>query len=363
MRYLVSIAALGLLVAFHELGHLLFARLFKVRVDKFAVGFGPPLLSFKARGIDWMIGAIPLGGYVRIRGMNPHEDGAEDADSFAKARSWKRALILGGGSFANYLLAVGLMFMLLLTGTSMPVPNAVGTVLPGTEAARAQLLAGDLIVAINGQRVTEWTDIVEKVNESPNTALTFTITREAVTQDLILRPRPDTDGVGRIGITQKRQLRQHGAGEALVLAFADVHGRVTETFRLLGRLLSGKKGVQLASPVLIVKQGADAASFGADAFLRLVVGLSIALAIFNLLPVPALDGGRLLFVAIEAATGRPVNPKFETLLHTFGFLALITLLIFVAMRDVVNLFGGSAPLPSIVAESSDAGADQDAGGP
>lgn len=364
MRYLAAIAALGLLVAFHELGHLFFARLFRVQVDKFAVGFGPALLSFRARGIEWVVGAIPLGGYVRIRGMNPHEDGAADEGSFVKAQSWKRALILAGGSFANYALAVTIMFVLLLTGTHVPLRNTVGVVQPGSAAARAQLRVGDKIVAINGEAVTQWSQIADRVTDAPNVPLTFSIEREGVAQKLVLRPRPDGSGAGRIGVAEQRVLREHPLGEALILAFKDVHTRVGETFRLLSRLLSGKKGVQLASPVLIVKQGADVASLGADAFLRLLVGLSIALAIFNLLPVPALDGGRLLFVAIEAATGRPVNAKLETALHTAGFFALIGLFIFVAMRDVANLFAKptqTGPPQLLTAVAGDGGVQPDAG--
>lgn len=357
MRYLASIAALGLLVAFHELGHFLLARAFKIRVDKFAIGFGPALLSFRARGVDWVIGAIPLGGYVKIRGMNPHEDGVEEADSFAKAKAYKRALILAGGSLANYLLAIIVMFFLLLLGTHVVVPNTVGIVQAGSEAARAQLKTGDQIVAINGEKVTEWMQIVEKVNDSPNVALTFTVSREGAMQDIVLRPRPDASGTGRIGVAQQYVFREHGPGHAAALAFTEVNTRAAEGFRLLWRLVRFKSGVQLGSPVMIVKQAADAASFGVDAFFRIVVAISVALAIFNLLPVPALDGGRLLFVAIEAATGRPVNPKLETLLHTLGFLALITLLIFVAMRDVVNLVGGSDKQVPPVELTGDGGAE------
>ncbi|MFL5318674.1 MAG: M50 family metallopeptidase [Myxococcaceae bacterium] len=342
MRYLAAIVALGLLVAFHEFGHLLLARLFRIDVRKFAIGFGPAIFSFKGRNIEWVLGAIPFGGYVQIRGMNPHEEPEElnAPGSFAKAAAWKRALILAGGSTANYLLGVAIMFVLLVSGTHIPVPMTIGIVGPGTEAARAQLKPGDEIVAIDGVSATSWSSFVEKVNESPNQLLTFRVKRESEALDLQIKPRPDEKGIGRLGVTQQYVFKRLPPGEAFLRAFGHVHLVMAESVHLLYRLVSLRGGVELGSPVMIVKQTSDAAIEGVDMFLRAVVSITAALALFNLLPVPALDGGRLLFVAIEAATGRPVNQKFETLLHTMGFVALIGLLLVVATGDVMKLVKG-----------------------
>lgn len=363
MRYLASILALGALVALHELGHLLTARLFGIHVTRFAIGFGPPIFSWKRKNIEWVLGAIPFGGYVQIRGMNPHEEPEElNAEgSFAKAAAWKRALVLVGGSAVNYFLGVAIMFALFVNGTHLPVPMTVGTVAPGTEAARAQLRPGDELLAINGEKIQSWGSVVERVNDAPNQPLTFTIRREGEREDVVLTPRPDEKGIGRIGVGQQYVYKQLSAGEAVGRAFAHVNTIVGEGLRVLWRLARFKGGVELGSPVMIVKQASDAAGFGADMFLRAVVGITIALAFFNLLPFPALDGGRLFFVAVEAATGRKVNPKLESTLHAMGFLALIALIFVVAAGDVMKLFKSSSSNATNVDAGQPATTTADAG--
>ena len=160
MYVLLALLALGLLLAVHELGHLLAARLLGVSVPRFSLGFGPPLLSFRLFGTECVIAAIPLGASATLHGMNPHVPGLEPTDprSYSAQRPWRRVAITLAGSVANYLFALGVLFALYISGTHVVVPLTVGTVTPGSEAARAQLLPGDRIVNVDGLPVKTWSE-------------------------------------------------------------------------------------------------------------------------------------------------------------------------------------------------------------
>lgn len=367
MRILLVIVAIGLLIAFHELGHFLFARLFKMRVDRFSIGFGPAILKLQRGVTNFTIGAVPLGGFVKIHGMHSEEEGVgrDDPDAFFNHRAWKRMLVIFAGSFFNYLLAIVLLFLLYASGTHQPVAATIGTVLPGSEAARAQLRPGDQIARIDGQAPDRWLDVVTAIAAKPDQPVELELLREGQSLRVVVRPR-DEGGVGRLGISQQYVYKQLPAGEAAIRGFVDANAFIVENLALFGMLLRREKGVELSSPVGIVKMASDAAASGMDAFIRLLVRLSVALAVFNLLPIPALDGGRLVFLIIEAITGRPVSPKTEALAHTIGFIALIALIIVVAIGDVRKIFfrGEEDAAPAVVAP--DAGVEPptlDAGTP
>lgn len=350
MTIVYAILALGLLIAFHELGHMLLARLCGIKVHRFSVGFGPALLSFNRGGVDYTIGAIPLGGFVKIQGMTPEEEGVDPADpaSFQNKKPWQRLLVLLAGPFFNYALAIVLMLGLYVAGTHVEVPMTIGVVAPGSAAAQAQLLPGDFIASIDGEKVTEWGRLVQIVNDSPERELSLEIVREGKTITIPATPRADANGVGRLGVTRQSVYRKYPFAEALPLSFAFAHKQLADGLDAIKGLVTGRRGVELSSPIGIVKATSDAAASGLDAFLRVLVAISVALAFFNLLPVPALDGGRALFVLAEAATGRKVSPRLETGLHAAGFIFLLALLVYVAVGDVRRLLAPSthAPVPS-----------------
>jgi regulator of sigma E protease len=204
---------------------------------------------------------------------------------------------------------------------------------------------------VDGRPIEEWDQLVEAVADNPGRRIRLDVRRgeSAVPVDVV--PRPDPRGVGRIGVTQQYVYREYPLRQALLVAVRSSVDLLEDDARLLWRLARGKPGVELASPILIVKQASDAAALGMDAFLRVLVHLSLALAVFNLFPFPALDGGRMLFISIEAATGRPVNPRVETALHGSGFVLLMLLIAFAAIGDVRKLWarareGSSGPPPS-----------------
>ncbi|ADO71085.1 M50 family metallopeptidase [Stigmatella aurantiaca] len=363
MYALLALLALGLLLAVHELGHLVAARLLGLRVPRFSLGFGPPLLSFRLFGTEYIIAAIPLGASATIHGMNPHAMGREaDAKSYSAQRPWRRVLVTLAGSLANYLLALGILFALYTSGTHVVVPLTVGTVVPGSEAARAQLLPGDRILSVDGQPTKNWSDFVAIIARSPGQERTLVVAREAQTRVVQVRPRADERGTGRIGVSQQYVFREHTGLEALAQALLHTRRVAIEGVNLLLRTVRGPDPLEEpASSVAVMRQSSDAASSGWDSFLRVLVTISVALALVHLLPIPGLDGGRLVFLAIESARGKPVSPRLETLIHTIGFLAITGAILAVAVAEIRRALPSSQtppPVPEVLtppAPAPDAG--------
>jgi regulator of sigma E protease len=248
------------------------------------------------------------------------------------------------GSLANYLFALGVLFTLYTSGTHVVVPLTVGTVTPGSEAARAQLLPGDRILSVDGQPVKSWSDFVEIIGKSPGQERTLVAVRQGDSRVVQVRPRPDERGVGRIGVSQQYVYHEHPPGEALSRSLAHTQRVAAEALSLAWSLVAGSDpAAEPPSSVALVRQSSGAASTGWDAFLRVLGALSVALALLHLVPVPGLDGGRLLFLAIEAARGRPVPPKAETLANTVGFLAIAAAILAVAAAEVRRAMPSSEP--------------------
>jgi regulator of sigma E protease len=336
VRYLYALLALGLLLAVHELGHLLMARLLGLRVDRFSLGFGPPLLAFRVGRTRVTVGAIPLGGSAHIHGMNPHEErlDPEDPASYLAQPRLRRALVHLAGPLTNYLVALAVLAGLYAAGTHVPVPLAIGTVVPGSVAARAQLVPGDVLRALDGAPLTRWSQFVEAVAERPGQPLRLAVEREGALREVVLTPRAGEQGEGRIGVTQQYVHRAHGPLEALRLALAHTWSIATEGLGLVAELARGEPGRQLAGPTVLVRQASEATTSGLDTFLRLLVSVSIALCLFYLLPVPSLDGGRVLILALERATGRTLGGRMQTLLQTLGFLLLVAAVLWVAAAEL-----------------------------
>lgn len=336
MHYALVLLALGALLALHEWGHLVAARLLGVKVPRFVFGFGPPLLSFRLWGTQYVLAAVPLGATAHIQGMNPHRADAEEPASFRAVGPLRRVLIVLAGPLANLALALGILFTLYTSGTHVVVPLTVGTVQPGSEAARAQLLPGDRIVSVAGQPLKSWSEFVEKVAESPGRPLELGVDRHGEQRTVQVRPRPDERGAGRIGVSQQYVYRAHGASEALGHSFAHIGNVATEGLSTLARLVTGPKNqADATGPGALMRQeSSDAASSGADKMLRALVAASVALALLTMLPVPGLDGGRVLLLLLEAASGRKLPARVETVAQTVGFLAIAVAIVAMAGAEI-----------------------------
>ncbi len=333
LRYLGPILSLTLAIAVHELGHVSIAALFGIKLERFALGLGPSLFSGRRRGTQLVLGAIPVGAFAQIRGMNPHAVNFDRRDprSFASRGFWTRALIIAAGVLANIALTFVVLTCLYMIGTHVPVPMTLGTVAPGSEAAKAQLRPGDVIVSIGGEPLDQWSQLVDFIAERPGELLTVRVRRNEATLDVQLRPRADERGRGRVGITQQYVLRKHSLGGALRKALSHEYSLVLEGARLLRQLARENVAAEM------VQQMSAASVNGLDAWLRGFAALSLALGMFHLLPFPPLDGGRIALMTLEALTRRSLHPRLESLLHAVGTIALIAGLGWLLARDVARL--------------------------
>ncbi len=341
---LVAVLAFGLLVVVHEAGHFAVARLCGMRVERFSVGYGPVLWARRRGETEWCISAVPFGGYVRIAGMAPGEEiDPADRSAYANQPAWRRFLVILAGPVMNYAAAVALAVGLIATfGFAEPDPRPVaGQILPGSAAARAGLRAGDRVLSISGKPVDSWTALVAEVRAHPGQQIEIVVSRSDAPAPLRLGARPDDiGGVGRLGVAPGSVAVRAGPGRALTLGVRLTNDKAAEILSGLGQVLARKQKAELRGPIGIAQEMARSAQAGASPFLQVVWFISIVLALFNLLPLPALDGGRLVFLVYEIVTRRRVNQRVENFVHLAGFLALFALLLAVTIfGDLARLFG------------------------
>lgn len=346
LAIVAAVLAVSLLIVIHELGHLLAARRCGMRVERFSVGFGPVLLSFRRGDTEYAISALPLGGYVKIRGMAPGEDvPAGDATAYANQPAWRRFLVILAGPFMNYAGAILIAAGLLATiGLSAPDPAArVGRISPGMPADQAGLRRGDTIVAVAGDPVASWPELVGAIQRRPGQAVPLEVLRGegAGAERLTLTVTPkDEKGVGRVGFRPHTLLERRGPGEAIAEAFHRTNHAAAAQLAAFGAVFSRDRKAELSGPAGIAEELVYGARDGTSPFFTLVWQISVVLAILNLLPVPALDGGRLVFLAYEIVARRRVNERVENWLHVAGFVLLVGLLLGVTLfKDLPRLLG------------------------
>jgi regulator of sigma E protease len=344
----VTVLAFGLLIVIHELGHYLAARWSGMRVERFSVGFGPVIWSRRRGDTEWAVSAIPLGGYVKIAGMAPGEEiAADDRSAYSHQPAWRRFLVILAGPAMNYLLAVVLAAGLIATlGLREPdSTSTIGDVIGGGAAERAGLRPGDRIVAAAGAPIAGWTALVTAVRAHPGQDLSLEVERPGeppgsppVTRTVTIRP-DDSGGIGKAGIGPHLRAVQAGPAEAVAMAFQKTNDKAGEILGGLGQVVTRKQKAELQGPLGIAQEMTRSARAGVAPFLMMVWLISLMLAIFNFLPLPALDGGRLVFLVYEIVARRPVNQKAEAVIHTVGFLALLALLLGVTVfGDLPRLF-------------------------
>jgi regulator of sigma E protease len=343
---LVVVLAFGLLVIVHELGHFAAARAFGMRVERFSVGFGPVVLRRAHGGTEYVVSALPFGGYVRIAGMAPGDDVKEgDQGSYSNQPAWRRFVVILAGPVMNWAAAILLAFAMVATlGFHEADPSAaLGTVVEGSAAARAGLREGDRILAVDGKPLATWGELVAAVVASPGRPLALEVERPAgaSTERLQLTATPDdAGGRGKLGVGPSTRVLRGGPAAAAAAAVRVTNARAAETLAGLGQMFTGRQKAELRGPVGIAQEMARSARAGAGQFLTMVWFISIMLAIFNLLPIPALDGGRLVFLGYEIVTRRRVNQRVESVVHFAGFVALFGLILAVTVfGDLARILG------------------------
>ena len=343
LSVIAAILAVSGLIVLHEAGHMVAARRLGMRVERFSVGFGPVLWSTVRGGTEYAVSALPLGGYVKIAGMAATDEiSADDQTAYCNKPAWRRVLVLAAGPGANYVVAVLLAVGLLAT-VGLPAPDGssrVGELTPGMPGALAGLQVGDRIVSVDGRAVGDWHGLVAELQRHPGQEVELVVERGEPAQARPVRLTPRNDGgTGRVGFRPFTVRRQLGPVDALVEGFSVTNARAWDNLVGLGQLLKREQKAELAGPVGIVQELVRGARLGPDLFLTIVWNVSIALALLNLLPLPALDGGRLVFIAIEVVTRRRVNERIEGIVHGIGFAALLLMLLLVTFGDFAKMLG------------------------
>ncbi|MGE5809792.1 MAG: RIP metalloprotease RseP [Nitrospirota bacterium] len=424
MTLIYFLIVIGVLVFVHEFGHFIMAKRAGVRVEKFSLGMGPRIAGFKKGDTEYIISALPLGGYVKMAGENPDEEPTGAPDEFQSKTVWQRAKIAATGPLTNIVLAFLVMPLVFMVGTYAEGPAKVGFVEKDSPAERAGFLAGDVIEEVNGRHISDWTKALSLIAVNPGTDVTVTIDRGGEKKVLVLRPESATelkigmsglvpdmpaeigklkpgfpaekagikpndkilavnrqtiyhwnqfstlvkDSGGRmltldveregkslevpvtpvqdggryvIGVEPMMRLvfKKYGFFESLRLGFDKTIEAIDLTFITLKKLLTFSLSIKtLGGPVMIAQMSGQAAAAGLSSFLSLLAMISISLGILNLLPIPVLDGGLILFLVIEAIRKKPVSRKVMEVSQSIGAAVLITLIAVVSYNDVMRMF-------------------------
>lgn len=353
MGILAGILLLCVLIVIHEFGHFWVAKLLGVRVTTFSIGFGPKLLKFTKGETEYCLSAIPLGGYVKMLGDSPDEELSEEDKkrSFLGQPVWRKSLIALAGPLFNLILPLFLFFGILVGPKEVPLP-VLGRVMVDKAGDRAGLKPGDRIVSIDGQAIATFPDLVREVSSHPGQELEFMVERDeglhalAVTPDAEPTQNPlDEDGkIGRLGVMLAEnppvKTLHTGVFQAVQEAFVHTWDMTRLTLLSLWMLVTMQiSPKELGGPLMIVGAASQAASQGLVYYLQLMALISVNLGILNLLPIPVLDGGHLLFFAIEGVTRRPVSTRVRQVFTQAGLFLLIALMTIAIMNDVIRFFG------------------------
>jgi regulator of sigma E protease len=334
---IVGILGLAVLMIVHEGGHLLAARAFGMRVIKFSIGFGPAIWRWQPKGSEtvYQVALIPFLAYVQIAGMNPLEEvDAEDKGSYANASLIGRISAIFAGPLANYLFASVFFFAAFMI-SGEPVPTTTIEVMPEGAAKAAQMKDGDKIVRIGSANIADWDQMRETILKNPGKQLDVTVVREGKEVVLKVTPEPKGErGGGQIGVKPVTKRIPIAPKDAAVRSVVEPALVVQALVVGLARIVTGKEEPQPMGPLGIVKEVGKAAERSLAEYLYLLGLLSAYLGGFNLVPFPALDGGRLMFLGYEAVTRRRPNARVEAHVHAVGLLMLLALIAVVSVMDI-----------------------------
>ncbi|MBO8137058.1 MAG: RIP metalloprotease RseP [Desulfotomaculum sp.] len=336
--FIASIFVFGILILFHELGHFMVAKSVGIQVHEFSMGFGPKLFGFKRGDTSYNLRVFPLGGFVRMAGMDPKED--EEEPEYDKERAFnsktigQRAGVIAAGPIMNFVLAALLLAVVYMLH-GMPT-TVVGDLMEGSPAEQAGLQVGDRVMSINGNKINNWSDLVSQVNNYSGQELKIAVEHNGQLREYSVTPRKTEEGRYIIGIKpamDKNPLR------AVWLGIATTVQVILLIITFIGKMIIQQAPMDLGGPVRVVAEIGNAAQVGIFQLLQLSAFLSINLGLFNLFPIPALDGSRLMFLAWEKAAGKPIDPSKEGFIHMIGFGLLLLLMVFITYNDILSLMG------------------------
>lgn len=380
---IVTIVMFLVMISLHEFGHFITAKLMNFKILEYAIGFGPAIWKSKKSEIQYSLRVIPFGGYCKFEGEDSE---SQDPRAFSNQAVWKRIIVVAAGGIFNVILGF-LLFLLIVSMTSPIVTNRVKSVVPDSYIAESGLIPGDKIIRIDGKKVNFYNDIWLYAQDfDENTESTIVVKRDGKKKEITFKPTKEThvyeytdDGInvsefinGKATRTQfvkysedvpkeSAKIGTQETSEKLIIGFVPQDEKVTAlniwgegwnqtrfvvklVYNSLWQMVTGKTGVeQMSGPVGIVKEVDTAVKSGSQSWLyvlNLTALLTINLGVFNLLPLPALDGGRLFFMLIELVTRKRIPAEKEGLVHAVGFMLLMLLIVFISFNDIMKLIQG-----------------------
>lgn len=330
----VAIIVFGLLVLIHELGHFTVAKLVDIKVHEFSIGMGPKLAQVKKGETAYSIRALPLGGYVRMEGEDEESD---DLRSYNNKSVLSRIAVIFAGPFMNFILAIGL-FSIIFYYIGTPTTR-IDEVIPQSPAQHMGLRSGDIIHSIDGKRMDTWQDVIDAIGNSGENPIDIVIIRDDNKVEKTVKPTRDVDTdritIGIMAAMEKSVFLSVQNG------FIVIKDITIDVLTFLKGLVTGRTNIagEVMGPIGILSLVGEVAKTGWLDIVNLTAVLSVNLGLINLLPIPALDGSKIMFLLAEVVRGKPIDPEKEGMVHLIGFGILITLMLFITYKDILNLFG------------------------
>lgn len=340
MNIILAMLMIGVLVFVHELGHFVMAKRAGITVNEFSIGMGPKLLAKEKNGTFYSLRLLPIGGYCAMAGAGYDDpDAPVDANGFNTKTLKERFSVIFAGPFMNFVLAI-VLFAVAYMYFGAPAENAyIGYVSEDSPAYVGGLAEGDTILEINGTTISSWTDMSTQIQANANIEMSVIIERDGVEEEIFITPYiPDGSATAIIGVTQG--LVKLSLTQAVKYGFIYTYDFTKELIVIIFEMFTGQTAVDLSGPVGIVNVVDQVAETGYMQLFLLAGILSVNLGVMNLIPLPALDGGRLTFMLIELVRGKPVSQEKEAMVNFIGIIFLFGLMIFVTYKDIVELFTG-----------------------
>jgi len=345
LTVIAFIFVFSILIFFHEFGHFIAAKIFGVKVYKFAFGFGPKLFGFIKNQTEYIICLIPLGGYVKMAGETGQEDNKEASEKVSEEQRFDkktlgiRALIVALGPFMNIITAV-FIFSLIFFVSGVPViTNSVSTVIENGPAEKAGIFSGDKIIAVNSIKMEDATSISNIINISSGEELKITLDREGEIFDVFVIPEYDNSyKKGLIGITFEISTQKINIFSSFSKGLNTTGNIIKLVFSSTIEMITGKIPVDISGPLGIAQMTGEVAKLGFLNLLYFTAILSIFIGLTNLLPIPILDGGHLLILAIEKIRAKPLEPEKANFIYLIGISLMITVFIIATYKDILRIF-------------------------
>jgi regulator of sigma E protease len=330
---LMALLAFSVLIIGHEFGHFIMARVNGVKVLEFSLGMGPKLFSIKGKETEYLIKALPIGGYVRMYGEEDDVNAVEDS-AFSNKTSFQKLTIVAAGPIMNFIIAI--LFFSLVGGIKGHSTNIIDKVIENSPAMEVGILAGDKITEVNGKIVTTWEDFFNEIFTGEGKPVNMQVERNGEKIKLDLVPTyNEAEDVYQVGIHSK--VVTPNFIDSIKYGINQTGSTIRQTFGFFGQLFKGKVSANdVGGPISMIKISGMAAQRGILTLLNIMALFSVQLAIFNIIPFPALDGGWIFLLLFQIITGKEVNKEKVATINYYGFLALMSLMVLVLLKDIIN---------------------------